>query len=174
MIITLKCASCGSNLEINPETDVFACGYCGASQMVKRSGGTISLKLLTNSISKVQIGTDKTAAELAIVRLKEELNLNRNHYSQFYKAKQNLWKTYNNIFAVFYIAVFVLTFVAIGNASPIAALIVSVVLAIGVAFLHVVAYRANKRKYEPRFTALDNEYQNLQNRLIAQKRIVNR
>jgi hypothetical protein len=71
--ITLKCSNCGANLQITNEMSTFACGYCGASQMVERSGGTISLKLLTNAISKVQVGTDKTAAELALRRLSEEL-----------------------------------------------------------------------------------------------------
>ncbi len=71
--ISLKCSSCGANLEITNEMSTFACGYCGASQIVERSGGTISLKLLTTAISNVQIGTDKTAAELAINRLKGEL-----------------------------------------------------------------------------------------------------
>lgn len=73
-VFNLKCASCNANLEIKPETTTFVCGFCGASQVVERHGGVISLKLLTDSISKVQAGTDKTAAELAIRRIKEELS----------------------------------------------------------------------------------------------------
>jgi hypothetical protein len=38
--------------------------------MVSREGGTVSL--IAEAINKVQIGTDKTAAELALVRLKNE------------------------------------------------------------------------------------------------------
>ncbi len=72
-VITLKCASCGAALEISPDMDQFACGYCGSEQIVERRGGTISLKLVTDAITKVQAGTDKTAAELALKRLKEEL-----------------------------------------------------------------------------------------------------
>ena len=40
--------------------------------LVQRRGGTVVLKALTEAIHKVQIGTDKTAAELAIVRLSNE------------------------------------------------------------------------------------------------------
>jgi hypothetical protein len=72
-VFTLKCSSCGGNLEITPDMDTFACGYCGAHQVVQRRGGTISLKLVTDAIGRVQSGTDKTAAELALVRMKEEM-----------------------------------------------------------------------------------------------------
>lgn len=71
--ITLKCPSCGANLAITPEMDTFACGYCGTQQMVQRSGGTVSLKLIGEAIARVQRGTDRTAAELAIRRLREDL-----------------------------------------------------------------------------------------------------
>ena len=37
--------------------------------LVQRRGGTVSLKAVTDAISKVQTGTDKTAAELALTRL---------------------------------------------------------------------------------------------------------
>lgn len=71
--LALKCPSCGSGLEVSPDMERFACGYCGTEQMVQRRGGTVSLKLITAAISRVQTGTDKTAAELALVRLREEL-----------------------------------------------------------------------------------------------------
>jgi len=51
----------------------FACGYCGSQQLVERKGGTISLEPVTEAIGRVQVGTDKTAAELAITRLHSEL-----------------------------------------------------------------------------------------------------
>lgn len=72
-IISLKCPNCGAAVSITPELDVFACGYCGAQQMVQRGSGTVSLKLLGEAIARIQHGTDRTAAELAIRRLREEL-----------------------------------------------------------------------------------------------------
>ena len=71
--VPIKCANCGSNLEVTVEMTNFACGYCGASQIVERFGGTISLKLVSDAINRVQAGTDKTAAELALKRLSKEL-----------------------------------------------------------------------------------------------------
>lgn len=72
-IINLKCPSCAGALEVTSDMDRFACGYCGSEQMVVRQGGTVSLKLVTDAISRVQVGTDKTAAELALKRLEGEI-----------------------------------------------------------------------------------------------------
>jgi hypothetical protein len=41
--------------------------------IVQRRGGTVALKAVRDAIEKVQVGTDKTAAELAIARYQEEL-----------------------------------------------------------------------------------------------------
>ena len=39
----------------------------------ERSGGTIALLPMVAAIERVQVGTDKTAAELALVRLRDEV-----------------------------------------------------------------------------------------------------
>lgn len=72
-ILTLKCPSCGADLEITSDMTSFACGYCGTQQMVQRRGGSVSLKLIGDAIARVQLGTDRTASELAIRRIREEL-----------------------------------------------------------------------------------------------------
>ena len=71
--IKLNCANCGAKLEVYDDMERFACGYCGTEMLVQRRGGTVALKAVTEAIKKVQIGTDKTAAELALVRLEKEL-----------------------------------------------------------------------------------------------------
>ncbi len=68
--IILKCPNCSANLDITPQMESFACGYCGTQQMVQRSGGTVSLKLIGDAIARVQVGTDRTASELAVRRLR--------------------------------------------------------------------------------------------------------
>jgi hypothetical protein len=60
----------------------FACGYCGAEMLVQRRGGTIALKALTEAITRVQVGTDRTAAELALIRLEKELGQLRTKRSE--------------------------------------------------------------------------------------------
>jgi ribosomal protein S27E len=71
--INLNCANCGAKLEVYGDMDRLACGYCGTELVVQRRGGTVVLKAVTEAIRKVQIGTDKTAAELAIARHEKEL-----------------------------------------------------------------------------------------------------
>lgn len=85
--IALNCASCGSNLDIKPEMNAFACGYCGVSPVVERSGGTVSLHLIGDAIRGVQAGTDRTAAELALKRLGGELETLQNETSLLNKQK---------------------------------------------------------------------------------------
>ena len=72
-IVKLKCASCGAALEIQRDMEQFACGFCGSEQIVERRGGTVMLRLVADAVARVQVGTDRTAAELAIVRLEKEL-----------------------------------------------------------------------------------------------------
>ena len=67
----MKCASCSAPLNIKAETTEFNCLYCGAAQIVDRSGGTVTLTLIEETLGRVQQGTDRTASELALVRLKK-------------------------------------------------------------------------------------------------------
>lgn len=68
-IYKLNCVSCNSNLEIPLDVEKFVCSYCGTQQIVERKGGITILKEVVDAIGKVQTGTDKTAAELALQRL---------------------------------------------------------------------------------------------------------
>jgi DNA-directed RNA polymerase subunit RPC12/RpoP len=71
-MFSLKCANCAAPLQIKLEVSDFACAYCGVTQIVDRSGGTISLSLVADTLGRVERGTDRTASELALVRLKSE------------------------------------------------------------------------------------------------------
>lgn len=52
---------------------VFACRYCGATVRIERTDSVVALGLIERAVSRVQQTTDRTAAELAIRRLTEEL-----------------------------------------------------------------------------------------------------
>jgi hypothetical protein len=69
----LQCAGCGAPLDITPDLDTFACSFCGTAQRVERKGGIVALKRVEAAIHAVQRGTDRTAAELALVRLTKEI-----------------------------------------------------------------------------------------------------
>lgn len=72
--ISLKCQSCGAPLDVYEDMTRFACGFCGSEMFVERRGGTVILKPVVEAIQKVQVGTDKTAAELALARLTSRLD----------------------------------------------------------------------------------------------------
>ncbi len=71
--ITLRCPSCDAALQITPDIERFACSYCGTEYLVRRGGGIVSLAPVIEGSKNVQIGVDKTASELAIRRLYEEM-----------------------------------------------------------------------------------------------------
>jgi predicted RNA-binding Zn-ribbon protein involved in translation (DUF1610 family) len=75
--VTLSCASCGAKLAVYDDMDRFACRYCGTEMMVHRRGDTVALKTVAEAIQRLQAGTDKAAAELAIVRIEKELQIAR-------------------------------------------------------------------------------------------------
>jgi len=72
--ISLSCPSCGHKLQITEDIDRFACAACGNEHIVNRNGGIVTLKPLINGIRGIRVGVDKTAAELAISRIQEEIN----------------------------------------------------------------------------------------------------
>jgi hypothetical protein len=74
--ISLSCPSCASNLQITNDIDRFACSYCGKQLLVNRGGGIVSLKPLVEKLDKIGVSVDRTASELAIRRLKEEISEN--------------------------------------------------------------------------------------------------
>ena len=71
--ITLSCPNCGGKLNITNDLERFACGYCGMEQVVIRGGKVISLKPVVEKLTSIQGGVDKTASELAIKRLNDEI-----------------------------------------------------------------------------------------------------
>jgi hypothetical protein len=71
--ITLTCPTCGGKLQITNSIDCFACGHCGNEHIVRREGGIVYLSPLVEGLQQIRTGVDKTAAELAIVRLPREI-----------------------------------------------------------------------------------------------------
>lgn len=72
--VSLSCPSCGAKLQISKDLDRFACSYCGNEHIVKRDGGVISLSPVMEQLKGVRTGVDKTASELAIRRLRQEID----------------------------------------------------------------------------------------------------
>jgi hypothetical protein len=71
--ITLACPACGGNLRITAEMDQFECQYCGREHIVKRVGNRVRLEPLLIRLGRIEGGVDRSAAELALRRLNEEI-----------------------------------------------------------------------------------------------------
>jgi hypothetical protein len=71
--ISLTCPNCGGRLEITGDVNRFACAHCGCEQIVHRSEGVVSTKPVVDGLYEVKLGVDRAASELAIRRLREEL-----------------------------------------------------------------------------------------------------
>jgi predicted RNA-binding Zn-ribbon protein involved in translation (DUF1610 family) len=172
--IPLKCPNCGANLEITPEMETFACGYCGASQMVARSGGTVSLRLLTESIAKVQVGTDKTAAELAIRRLREDyatLEAEYNHLDKQRWSKEfAIRQPYTIIWLLISFSCFVFLF---GTAfQAFASFLVWIGTSAGMIYLYIQQSNANKNLYVPAQEAISTQLQEILEQINENKKII--
>lgn len=89
-LVSLKCPNCSGALEIGPSIDTFACGYCGANVQVERGGNIVALMLLTDAMIGVQRGTDRTAAELAIRRLSEEISILQREKDECIAARRGI------------------------------------------------------------------------------------
>ena len=79
--VTLSCPSCGGRLDITADVERFACAHCGNEHVVRRGGGIVSLAPVVAGLNRVQAGVDKTASELAIVRLQQEIAWLQNQFS---------------------------------------------------------------------------------------------
>lgn len=123
-LLKLSCASCSAPLEIGEGLERFACSYCGTEQIVERSGGVVWLRKVEAAIKAVQSGTDRTAAELALVRLHRELEEAKENKAELIRAAdaklsraRDERKAHTLI--IFAIALFVLPFIiALVNSKP--------------------------------------------------------
>ena len=84
-IASVNCTSCGAPIKIPPEVDHFNCAFCGASLVVKRGEGYVSLKLaeqVSRSIqdvgqqtqSTIRDGTQVTQVELKRLQLGQQIS----------------------------------------------------------------------------------------------------
>lgn len=71
--ISLTCPSCGGKLKITSEIERFACVFCGNEYLVKRGDGIVTLAPVIDQIKTMNQGIDKTNAELAMLRLREDI-----------------------------------------------------------------------------------------------------
>jgi DNA-directed RNA polymerase subunit RPC12/RpoP len=91
--VSLSCPSCGGKLEITKDLYRFACAYCGTEHMVQRGGGVVALIPVIEQLGRIGASSDKTASELAIVRLRQEIpQLEERYRFGTSHARRYLWQ----------------------------------------------------------------------------------
>jgi hypothetical protein len=118
----LACPRCGAGLKVAELIESFTCSYCDASVRVERGGGIVGLQLLGDEVRRVRAGTDKTAAELAIMRLTKELAVLEDEakklgddvssYEVMATKKPETWDGLQSVTTTFFVAGFGSLFVA--------------------------------------------------------------
>lgn len=71
-ILSMTCRKCGGKLQVNKDSDQILCQFCGTEYLVSFNEGAVSIKLLSEGIKNIAVSTDKTASELALLRIRKE------------------------------------------------------------------------------------------------------
>jgi predicted RNA-binding Zn-ribbon protein involved in translation (DUF1610 family) len=93
--VTLTCSSCGERLQVRDDIDRFACDSCGNEHLVQRQGGTVFLAATSTvpvpDSQQISGSVDTTDAELAVVRLTNEVESLNLRYNELSKQSNHAW-----------------------------------------------------------------------------------
>lgn len=127
-LITLTCPTCGAKLKLGIDTNLVYCTSCGNEHLVQRGDGSIYLAPMAANVAQIRTGVDKTAAELAIVRLEKELEAAAQQHEQMEGnlkqiASNNKMAVTNNgcgtfIFVAFGVVSLLGFILLVGNTAP--------------------------------------------------------
>ena len=165
--IGLNCSNCGATLDVYDDMERFICGACGTNLLVQRRGGTVRLTSVTEAIRKVQVGTDKTAAELALIRLNDELKVVGDRASAQSKAEQPELAQILSMILCFFGIILVVMAMFVGSMG------MGVVGLLMFIFFGYVFIQLAQTRPSPALTAIEEELTELKARIEDQRRIVN-
>lgn len=105
--LTLSCPVCTGQLKITEDLNRFACAYCGTEHLVRRTDSTISLQPMVEGLRNVQKGVDRTASELAIVRLEREIPVISQRLMKAKEEREALRANYDLIVTRSFVAIMI-------------------------------------------------------------------
>jgi predicted RNA-binding Zn-ribbon protein involved in translation (DUF1610 family) len=89
--IALTCLKCGGKLQIRDDKSEFTCPYCGTLHIYNPDQGMFFMSQIEKSLKNVEKGVDKTASELAIRRLKDDLS-EMPQQGDIWEIKNEIWQ----------------------------------------------------------------------------------
>jgi hypothetical protein len=131
--VTLSCPTCGGKLQITNDIDRFACSHCGTEHVVRRGAGIVSLSPVLDAVRRVETGVDKTASELAIVRLQREIDALENRIHEI-RASSPPAKADEVAFALIVFGVFFIIFACLSSNTASLGSFVPGIALIGIGF----------------------------------------
>jgi DNA-directed RNA polymerase subunit RPC12/RpoP/phage shock protein PspC (stress-responsive transcriptional regulator) len=170
--INLNCANCGAKLDIYDDMERFACGYCGTQLIAQRRGGAVMLTGVTEAIKQVKVGTDKTAAELALVRLRPELAALKSQASNLMPVPAPRDQKSAMIFLGVCAGIGIVFGILVAFITPWLDMVVAGITFVGIG--GVMASRDGKQheEWKAKKAALDGEIERVQREIVCQMEIV--
>jgi len=164
--VTLTCPSCGGKLEITADIERFACAHCGAEHLVRRGGGTVSLKPVMDAIEAVKNGVDRTAVELALQRLRQDIEDLEKDQEDLHRSRRSYRQVIGLLSAVGVVALCVLA-ACLGDSGgpPLASIIISVGCGVFVLLLWLPAMALHRRWKRVKQTIADKQQRIAEHRL---------
>ncbi len=86
-LITLKCSNCSAALKISDHLDRFICNYCGTEQLLVRENDGFAFKRIEAKLESIEKATERGNAELALKRLREDLQIKMVQYDAIEREK---------------------------------------------------------------------------------------
>jgi len=165
-VIMLTCPTCGARVEVTQDIDRFACLHCGNEMLVIRRGGTASLRPV---LEQVRDGAVRTASELAIKRLDDEVRELMKQRSPLAAAADDsagiLWALMGGIAAVVGVLIYVQDHDLLCCAAPI--------VIVGIALVALLPnLRSRAADAEPKLQRLDALIDKKQHELRSHKETV--
>jgi len=122
-ITKLSCPACGGKIEVKENSDQFTCIYCGTHLQIEKSKGEIAIKPFIQAVKTMQSSMDRTASELAITRIKPELDALQaqrkpyleqwNHLNAIHNSKVPNFKLWTKIFLWSFLGSFILFIIGV-------------------------------------------------------------
>lgn len=88
--IALECIKCGGTLRVSDDRERFTCNFCGTEHLMK--DGVVSLSPVMDVLKGVKGGVDKTASELAIRRVRDDISELQAQLNEAQKKEQQIQK----------------------------------------------------------------------------------
>lgn len=183
-LISLKCTNCSATLKLSDQLDRFICNYCGTEQLLVHDTSGYSFRRLEEKLDSLERATEKGNAELALKRLREDLQLKMvqlNAIEEDKAQKINLIEGEREVSIKTIVAAAFFQMIILKFDFPFTTFVGLQVAVVGVLMfqLHYLGALQNRKKklfeeFKPQFECVNNEIQTLEIKIKNKIKIVDK